>query len=329
MNVGFFVRHFTCRGTEVAIYDYAKYNEELLHNKSYIICFTQEKQFTMGFPNERVSYNKFSSRFPVIEINDISEMQNVTRDYSLSFFYTLTYGGANDIYQFENKNIWGSCKTIKHCVFDTTSPDAADFYISISEKLNEKYGTSIPVIPHMVDLPNCEQDLRDELNIPKDALVFGRYGGIGEFDISFVHEAIAEFLNMDSNAYFLFMSTDPFFTHPRVIYLDRNIDPVFKVKFINTCSAMIHARHMGETFGLSIAEFSSKNKPVFTCPCGDLEHVKILGNKAILYTSKDDLLHFFKHTRNLLAAISEWNAYQYYCPSNIMNLFKTYIFDMK
>ena len=210
MNVGFFVRHFTCRGTEVAIYDYAKYNEELLHNKSYIICFTQEKQFTMGFPNERVSYNKFSSRFPVIEINDISEMQNVTRDYSLSFFYTLTYGGANDIYQFENKNIWGSCKTIKHCVFDTTSPDAADFYISISEKLNEKYGTSIPVIPHMVDLPNCEQDLRDDLNIPKDALVFGRYGGIGEFDISFVHEAIAEFLNMDSNAYFLFMSTDPF-----------------------------------------------------------------------------------------------------------------------
>jgi hypothetical protein len=30
MNVGFFVGHFTERGTEVAIYDYAKYNEEIL-----------------------------------------------------------------------------------------------------------------------------------------------------------------------------------------------------------------------------------------------------------------------------------------------------------
>jgi hypothetical protein len=32
-NIAFFVRYFTERGTEVAIYDYAKYNEEILHNK--------------------------------------------------------------------------------------------------------------------------------------------------------------------------------------------------------------------------------------------------------------------------------------------------------
>lgn len=52
MNVGFFVRHFTERGTEVAIYDYAKYNEEILKNKSYIICFTS------GVTKK----NKFSTR---------------------------------------------------------------------------------------------------------------------------------------------------------------------------------------------------------------------------------------------------------------------------
>lgn len=50
MNIGFFVRHFTDRGTEVAIYDYAKYNEEILNNKSYIICFTQETQKNINFP---------------------------------------------------------------------------------------------------------------------------------------------------------------------------------------------------------------------------------------------------------------------------------------
>jgi hypothetical protein len=331
MNIGFFVRHFTFRGTEVAIYDYAKYNEEILNNKSYIICFSQQKQSSLGagFPSERDSYDKFASRFRIIEINDISEMSNITREYDLSFFYTLTHGGPGDIYQFENKNIWGNCKTIKHCVFETTSPESADFYISISEKLNEKYGTSIPIIPHMVDLPNCEEDLRDILNIPRDALVFGRYGGEFEFNIKFAQEAIVDFLSVDSNVYFLFMSTEPFFSHPRIIYLDKNIDLTFKVKFINTCDAMIHARHIGETFGLSIAEFSSKNKPVFTCPCGDLEHVKILGDKAILYTSKEELLRYFIHARILLDSIKEWNAYQYYSPSNIMSLFKTLIFDMK
>ena len=44
MNIAFFVRHFTERGTEVAIYDYAKYNEEILKNNSYIVCFTEKKQ---------------------------------------------------------------------------------------------------------------------------------------------------------------------------------------------------------------------------------------------------------------------------------------------
>jgi len=37
MNIGFFIRHFTERGTEVSIYDYANYNEIILNNKSYIM----------------------------------------------------------------------------------------------------------------------------------------------------------------------------------------------------------------------------------------------------------------------------------------------------
>lgn len=41
-TVGFFVRQFT--GTEVATNDYAKYNEEILGNISYIICFTEKNK---------------------------------------------------------------------------------------------------------------------------------------------------------------------------------------------------------------------------------------------------------------------------------------------
>lgn len=324
MNIGFFVSHFTERGTEVAIYDYANYNEEILNNKSYIICFTEAKQKNINFPFERFSYEKFNKRFEIIEIEDMNEMINVIKKYNLSFFYTLTHGSKNYICQLNNKNIWGNCKTIKHCVFNTQCPEG-DFYISISEMLNKKYNTNIPVIPHIVDLPPGDDNLKNELQIPQDAIVYGRYGGIEAFNINIAHNAIKEYLNLDNTCYFLFMNTEVFYTHPRIIYLDKNVDLNYKVKFINTCDAMIHARKIGETFGLSIAEFSIKNKPIITCKCGDLEHIKILGDKAILYKSVEDLINIFKNIKSIINSRDDWNAYSLYSPKYVMGLFKKII----
>jgi hypothetical protein len=327
--VGFFVRHFTERGTEVATYDYAKYNEDILGNKSYIICFTPYAQRNVRFPQHRHSYNKFKTRFEVLEINDISEMSNVIQAYNLDFFYTLS-SGKGDIYQFDNKNIWvNQCKTIKHCVFDTTGPES-DYYISISQYLNEKNGTNLLVIPHMVSLPSLTENLRSELNISNDAIVVGRYGGETEFNLRMTHQAIHDFLNdqsQDQNTYFLFMNTRKFYQHPRIIYLDGSVDLEYKTKFINTCDAMIHARDIGETFGLSIAEFSIKNKPIITCPCGDLEHIKILKDKAIQYKSTGDLMHIFKNISTIIASKTDWNAFSEYSPEKIMKLFDEHIFN--
>lgn len=329
--VGFFSRHFTERGTEVAIYDYAKYNEDILGNKSYIICFTPHAQRRIGFPQNRDSYNKFKTRFEILEINDISEMANIIQLHNIHFFYTLTHGEKGDIYQFDNKNIWiPQCKTIKHCVFGTTGAES-DYYISISNHLNEKNGTNLVVIPHIVSLPSLTENLRNELNIPSDATVIGRYGGETEFNLSMAHQAIYEFVNDPSNqsksTYFLFMNTRKFYEHPRIIYLDKSVDLEYKTKFINTCDAMIHARDIGETFGLSIAEFSIKNKPIITCPCGDLEHIKILKDKAIQYRSKDELLEIFKNILTIANSQTDWNAYSEYSPEKIMKLFDEHIFN--
>jgi hypothetical protein len=326
MNIAFFVRHFTERGTEVAIYDYAKYNEEILKGKSYIVCFTKETQRKVNLPSERSSYDKFSERFQILEIEDIKDMAINVKEYNLSLFYTLTGGAANDICQLDNRNIWGSCKTIKHCVFETTGPES-DFHISISEMLNKKTGTNLPVIPHIVYLPETQENLRNELQIPQDAFVYGRYGGFYEFNIASAHNAIKEYIHFDKNAYFLFMNTQKFYEHPRIIYLDKNLDLLYKSKFINTCDAMIHARSMGETFGLSIAEFSIKNKPVITSRCGDLEHIKILGDKAIVYNSKEELINIFRRIELIKGSRSDWNAYRLYSPENIMNIFKETLID--
>ena len=178
--------------------------------------------------------------------------------------------------------------------------------------LNSKYKTNIPVIPYIVNLPTTDTNLRNELQIPDDAIVYGRYGGLYEFNISEVHNAIKEYIHSDTNCYFLFMNTLTFYEHPRIIYLNRNLCLHYKSKFINTCDAMIHAREMGETFGLSIAEFSIKNKPIITCVCGDLEHIKILGDKAIIYNSPKELISIFKNIKSIIHSRTDWNAYKMY-----------------
>lgn len=334
-NIGFFVRHFTERGTEVAIYDYAKYNEEILGNKSYIICFTEEGQRNIGFPPERYSYEKFKQRFQVIEIPSLPDMADVINKYNLTYFYTLTNGQGDDIYEFNNRDIWGTSISIKHCVFYTGYPQG-DFYISISNELNKKFGTDIPVIPHIVDLPKTSETMRAELQIPEDAIVYGRHGGLQEFNIEYVHEAIRQYIDSDDNknVYFLFLNTAKFYDHsrdhsrdhPRIIHLDMNLDLHYKAKFINTCNAMIHAKNQGETFGLSVAEFAIHNKPIITCECGDLEHLYYLGEKAIVYKSKEELLDIFSNIREILGSRTDWTAYTECSPENVMSLFQQYIF---
>jgi hypothetical protein len=102
---------------------------------------------------------------------------------------------------------------------------------------------------------------------------------------------------------------------------------IYNTKFINTCNAMIHARKMGESFGLSVAEFSIKNKPIITCSCGDLAHIDILGDKAITYTTKESLMSIFENIQQIIESRSDWNAYNDYSPENVMRIFKETIFD--
>ena len=261
----------------------------------------------------------------IITIDKIEDMENVIKFCNINYFYTLT-NGYYDIYKFDDKKIWKNCKTIKHAVF-TTLCDESDFYISISNFLNEKNNTKLPVIPHIVNYHNTNENLRNELNIPIDAIVLGRYGGYEDFNIEFTYEAIKEYLKSNENTYFIFMNTKVFYNHKKIIYLNLNLDLEYKNKFINTCNFMLHARIIGETFGLSIAEFSIKNKPIITCNCGDIEHIKILGDKAIIYNSKDELLSIFNNLQKILESKKDWNAYSYFSAENIMNLFNKYIFN--
>jgi hypothetical protein len=87
---------------------------------------------------------------------------------------------------------------------------------------------------------------------------------------------------------------------------------------------MLHARSDGETFGLSVAEFSIKNKPVVTTyssiPNSDA-HIDMLGERAIIYRNKPELMAIFQNINQIAASRDDWNAYADYTPESVMRQF--------
>lgn len=321
-NIVFFVRHFLERGTEVASYDYAHYNETILGNKSYIVSFSKNVRQKMGWPCEDVTYTKFKERFPLLEIDTIEDISKIIEEYKIDVFHTLVYGTKADEYKFEDKSIWGNCKVIKHCIFDTTCPEG-DYYCAISGYLNQKYKTDVPVLPHMIQLPETSENLRDELGIPSDATVFGGYGGVNNFNIPYVQQKVYDIAKYNPSIYFVFANFKRFcHTLPNIIHLPCILDPLEKAKFINTCDAMMWGRADGEIMSIAMGEFSIKNKPILCTPVGDLGHYYTLQRKALWYRNGGELGVLLVSFNREEMKKYDWNAYKDYTPENVMEIFK-------
>lgn len=82
---------------------------------------------------------------------------------------------------------------------------------------------------------------------------------------------------------------------------------------------MIWARSDGETFGLSIAEFSICNKPVIAANIGFDAHYKLLKDKGLWYSTTNELIKQIKYIAE--TDKKDWNAYREYTPENVMNIF--------
>jgi glycosyltransferase involved in cell wall biosynthesis len=267
-TVAFLSNKLTLRGTEIAIFDYADYNEKILGNKSIIITRDYEK-IKHEFDVDIQAYNKFNDRFNVFYYENQEDIDNIVSQNNVSHIFIEKAGDWDGL-------ISNKCKNIIHCVFSTSCPHG-QVYTPIGQTINNLHGTNYPVTPYMVTLPECNENLRDNLNIPTDAIVFGRYGGKESFDIQFVHNVIKQLLDVRHDVYFIFMNTTVFYEHKNIIYLPGNTEMIYKRKFINSCDALIHARYQGETFGLTCGEFAICEKPVITFgKSRENEHLLIL-----------------------------------------------------
>ena len=320
MKILFHENELNYRGTSIALYDYADFNERYLGNESIIAYHKNEKT------NHPAGIEKFKNRFQVFAYEDFSEVDAIIKKNQVDLFYAIKNGDIDGV---ETKE----CKTVVHSVFKHFNPHG-DVYAYVSEWLSEEMtGGKSPFVPHMVNFENeISEDLRAFLNIPNSAKVFGYFGGAQSFNIQFAQETLEKIASKYKDIYFLFMGVDSFVqakwwkkSLPNVIFLAPNSDIAMKQKFINTCDALLHARERGETFGITVAEFAIMGKPVLTfADSPEKAHIMELKDKAYYYRNSKDLKDLLLDSDLRLNASEN---YQKFLPNSVMDQFKKVFID--
>ena len=317
IKIAFHSEIIDVRGSCVAIYDYANYNEILLNNKSVIVVpldsITQNR-------NDDIAVTKFMQRFQVYFYKDKDDLENFISDCDI--LYTIKFGKNNNLFSTK-------IKTVVHCVFDMTEPHG-DIYAGVSEQIADKFNQRLWV-PHMIGLrPSLsKENLRKQYNIADTAIVFGRFSGHDTFNIDFVHHSIEKIVNERDDIYFLFANTPIFYKHKQIIYLSKIVDDIDKNKFISTCDAHLECSNFGQSFGLNIGEFSVNNKPII-CYNGwtwNQSHFKILKDKAIKFATEEEFYNIITSFNAKDYEDKDMNCYKNFTPEIVMKQFKEIFID--
>lgn len=276
MRIGFQAGAINERGMSVALYDYARGVQTILGHEA--IVFYSESH------SDPSVVDKFRKSLRLVPIRPGEDARSVSEPHKLDFCYFIRDG--------RRRPLEISADRIGvHAVFRHFEPHG-DVYAYVSDWLSDwMTGSQAPAVPHIVDLPEAEGDMRSDLGLPADAFVVGRYGGFDQFNIPFAQSAVAEALERRSNLYFLFVNTEKFLDHQRALFLPPVVQPGDKSRFINSCDAGLNAKKIGESFGLAIAEFLYFGKPVFSWAGGmDQNHVHLTPERDWNYRTRRDLL---------------------------------------
>jgi hypothetical protein len=311
-RIVFFTPHICIRGTSNAIYNYAL-NARNYHNlEPFIVYISNDRR------NDASTIKRWSRELQILPASNLNECASVVD------FLRPKY-----VYQITSEKSWINFERTRLLVHQTgMHPDPADR----SEKVKYAYVSEWSAlhnrshvcennnwVPHIIDMKPASHDFRRMFNIPDNATVIGRTGGIDTWNIRFVNSAVYNTLCKRSDIWFIFQNTRLPFSHSRVLTLPASSSERVKSCFISACDALLHARAEGESFGIVCGEFSSMNKRVITyANSPQAAHLHILGSKAIKYKSQDmleDLLLSYKYKQG------DWNCYKSCSPLAVAERF--------
>lgn len=317
MKIGFHAGTMNYRGVHVAIYDYALHNQLLLGNESIIF-------YNRNNPGPQFIVDKFKRHFELVPYDRFADSNKLAVAHRIDALYFQKAGLRDTEYVQTVPNFI-------HAVFPQKLIEQhGEVYAYVSKWLSKECSNfKIPFVELMVQLPSIAGDLRDNLAIPINATVIGCYGGEDSFNIDFVKRTVCELAEANHNLYFVFMNIDAFAKQERIIFLPGTPDMNLKRMFIQTCDAMLHAREMGESFGLACAEFSVCNKPIITYGLSRQRcHIEILGDKGLFYNNKRQLKEIINHLDRTWIRNQDWDCYStLFSPQRIMQQFKNVFLD--
>jgi FkbM family methyltransferase len=337
-KIAFHLSNFSVRGTEVAIYEYAHGYKHILGGEVLIVA-EEGIRDRVDLKGRSTYCEAVKERFE-IEFGEVKfyrtmdELDDMLEADSCGALYILK-SGENDGFKSER------IPTIVHCVFICNRDEEhGDVYGGISEDVVGKYYNrsrdltyEAGVVGHVCRRVTGGCDgFRGMLDIPESAVVVGRYGGYETFDLEFVKDVVSKMLDEREDMYFIFMNTEPFMDpHPRVKNISAVTDFAAKEDFVFACDAMLHGRMLGESFGLSIAEFCAQGRPVITYKAAipDLvshsAHHDILGSVGMYYANETELSVVLRGLGRL--ATPGVNPYERFSPERVMAEFKERFVD--
>ncbi len=311
-KIGFYAEHLSERGTGVALYDYAAGNQAVLENES-VVFYDRDSPH-----NNADVVARFGAAFQVVPCAGFAAADAMLAREGCDLVYAIKAGKRDGV-------VSAVVPTMVHAVFPNSTREVhGSSYAYVSEWLARWCsGGRVPFVPHIARIGDTDADMRADLGIPPEALVFGCYGGRSSFDIGFVRDQVLpRVLAERPDIWFLFMNIDQFLAHERAVHLPASVDLEVKAAFINSCDAMLHARDRGETFGMAVAEFSLRGKPVLSyARSRERAHLEVLGETAIRYRNAEDL--YRQITRFDCNAPSARDIYaRLYAPGPVMQRFR-------
>lgn len=311
ITIAFLLLEINVRGTTQASLDYAIGNVNILGNKSILIAPKSNK-------HDMKTVERLGS---ILELYFYDNLESIIVDQNISAIHILKHG------QHKN-NMTSSIPVFVHCVFDMSNPHGS-VYAGVSKTIADKYNSGL-YVPHMIGLKPTVNgiNLRNFYNIPTDAIVIGRYGGMDTFNIPWVWDVISNLVNTYTNIWFLFANTPKIVNHSRVVYIPMIRGDSEKNGFINTCDCYLEASTLGHSFGLAIGEFDINDKPIlmYNGWVWNNEHHRIMGDRGMYFKTAQELLNtILRFTKNTTGSI--YDGYKKFTPEKVMPIFKKVFLD--
>lgn len=100
MKIAFCSSILCIRGTSVALYDYANYNEILLKNESIIIVSKE------GFSkSDSLAVDKFKNRFRIVIFEDNEDMDKILLSENINLLYVIKHGQKDGLFSKKLKQL--------------------------------------------------------------------------------------------------------------------------------------------------------------------------------------------------------------------------------